>query len=77
MSLQIRSVKEYLTFVNYRLLSKVKINCNYFCFKDPGPQILTSSVVSSFGVEYAMNPITENVLDLLLLEVADILSFRL
>ena len=56
----------YLFKLNYRLFSKVKLNSNSFCFKDSVPQILTSRVVTTFSVHYAINPIAENVLGILL-----------
>ena len=56
----------YLFQLNYRLFLRVKLNSNNFCFKDPVPQILTSSVVAGFSVHYVINPIVENVLRILL-----------
>ena len=51
--------------------------CNNFCFKVPVPQILTSCVVTSFIVHYAINPIAKNVLGILLSEPVKILVFHL
>ena len=47
--------KLYLTVVNYRLFSKVKIN-----------SAIIFALKTLFSVDDAMNPITENVLDTLL-----------
>ena len=52
------------------LFSKVKINSAIiFAFKSlggppPPPKFLHQVWLTSFSVEYAMNPITENVLDI-------------
>ena len=48
--------------------------CNNFCFKDPVSQILTSCVVTSFSVYYAINPISKNVLGILLSELVNTLN---
>ena len=48
--------KAYLTVVNYRLFSKVKINSGNFCFKDLVPQILTSGVVYKFQCGLCSEP---------------------
>ena len=56
----------YLFQLNYRLFSKVKLNSNNFYLKDPFPKVLTSRVVTSFIVYYAINSIAENVLGILL-----------
>ena len=60
--------KGYLTAVNYRLFIKSQNKlCNNFRFKDPVSQILTSGVVYKFQcVDYALNPIMENVFDIFL-----------
>ena len=59
--------KGYLTAVNYRLFSKVKVNSVIiFALKTLFPKFLHQVWFISFSVDYAMNPITENALDILL-----------
>ena len=53
----------YLTVVNYRLFPKAKMNS--FSFKNPVLKILHEVWFTSFSVNYAMNLITENMLDIL------------
>ena len=48
-----------------QLCNSIKL-CNDSGSKEHIPQILTTGAVYRFGVDYAMNPITENVLDTLL-----------
>ena len=62
-----KSIKGYLTTVNYRLFSKVRINyVIIFPLKTLFPKFLHQVWFISFSVDYAMNSITEKVLDILL-----------
>ena len=57
----------YLTAVNYRLSLKVKINSVIdFALKSLFPKFLHQVWFVGFSVDYEMNPITENVLYILL-----------
>ena len=61
--------KGYLTVVSRRLFLRVKINyVIIFASKTlfPPSKFLHQMRFTSFSVDYAMNPITENVLDILL-----------
>ena len=61
--------KGYLTAVNYRYFLKVKIkSVIFFALKTLFPKFLNQVCFTSFSVNYAINPITENVLDILLYE---------
>ena len=61
-----KSIKGVLNCCKLQVILKIQNKlCNYSCFKDPIHRTLTLSVVTSFSVEYAMNHITENVLDTL------------
>ena len=44
----------YLFQLNYRLFSKVTLNSNNVCFKDPVPQILTSHITCSYRFQCAL-----------------------
>ena len=59
--------KGYLTDINYRLFLKDKINSlTIFALKTLFPKFSHQVWFVSFSVDYAMNSITENVLDILL-----------
>ena len=62
------SIKEgYLTVVNYRLFLKVKINpVIILASKTLFPKFLHQVWFTSFGADYAINPITVNMLNILL-----------
>ena len=68
--------KGYLTQLNYRLFLNVKINSVIiFALNTLFPKFLHQVWFISSSVVYAMNPITENVLDILLEKVGNILAY--
>ena len=59
--------KDYLTVVMYRLFSKFKVNsATIFASKTLFSKLLDQVWFTSVIVDYAMNPISENVFDTLL-----------
>ena len=63
----LRSIKRVLNSCELQVVFKSqKKLCNNFRFKDPVPKFLHHVWFTSFNVDYSMNPITENVLDILL-----------
>ena len=69
--------KEYLTSANWSLFLKVKINfVIIFALKTLLLKFLHQLWFKSFSVNYAMSPITENVLDTLLQKVVNVLVFH-
>ena len=71
--------KGYLTQLNYRLFLNVKINSVIIFatlfLNTLFPKFLHQVWFISSSVVYAMNPITENVLDILLEKVGNILAY--
>ena len=68
----------FITAVNHRLFVKVKINfAIIFALKTQFPKFLYQMWFISSSVDYAINPITENALDILLYEVVNILVIYL
>ena len=62
-----KSIKRVLNYINYRLFLKDKINSlTIFALKTLFPKFSYQVWFVSFSVDYAMNTITENVLDILL-----------
>ena len=62
-----KSIKRVLNYINYRLFLKDKINSlTIFALKTIFPKFSYQVWFVSFSVDYAMNTITENVLDILL-----------
>ena len=62
-----KSIKVVLNCCKLQVIFKSQDKLsNNFRFKDTAPQILHQLWFTSFSVDYAMNPVTENVLGILL-----------